>query len=184
MAGTDTSRTHADTNGGLMFEVYHCQRCAGTTIVLDSSETAPQCHGEPMVCVETIDHFVDRSELSLTLEQVAGIPQSGSDICYALLIEEAGSVEAVANSADLECSTVREHLNRLVGGSFLDRTVLPREGGGTVAVYHPADGARQRPRTLIQFCRWAAHAAGKPVSEARLDIPLKTVSDVLRARVE
>lgn len=105
-----------------------------------------------------------RAELGAVLADTVGVPQSGVDVCHALLVEDLLSVADIAACTDRDGATVRRHLQRLVAAGLLGRADLPREGGGTVAVYHVAD--RGRPETLAEFCVWAARAAGEPVPDA------------------
>jgi len=153
----DQSSSHPGRQAGVSFEVYVCPSCGGFSVVLDPDAVEAHCHGASMEAVGTPDRPVRPTELAATLADAHGVPRSGSEVCCALL-EELSSTATIAERLDRDPETVRDHLNRLVDGGLLDRATLPREGGGTVAVYALTDGGR--PSTLAEFCEWAARASG------------------------
>jgi predicted transcriptional regulator len=165
MAGEHQGPARAYQQGGLTFEVYRCRRCDRASVVLDPDVPVPQCHGEPMTHAGGPDRPVTHAALGDHLAEAFGVPRSGSDVCYALLVGTIDSIDAVADRIDRDCRTVARHLDRLAAADLLDRTSLPREDEGTVEVYRLADG-QERPTTLGEFCRWANRAAGEPASAA------------------
>lgn len=142
------------------FGIYRCRRCTRAVVVLDPRVTEPTCHDEPMRHVETPGRAVTREALGTALADGFGVPQSGSDVCYALLVNGLSSIDDIATRIDRDSRSVRRHLQRLVAADLLDRSELPREDGGAVAVYHPPGPDRGRPETLAEFCVWATRAAG------------------------
>lgn len=162
----------AGENADPVFACYRCQHCARNTVGLDPDEDQPRCHGEPMVKIGTPDRAVTRDTLGTFLADTAGIPRAGTDTCYALCGDGLPSVAATADSVGRPPETVRSHLCRLVTAGRLARTALDCEDEDPVYLYHAPDDGPGRPRTLAEFCRWAAVAVDdeRPVGDSRQDL--------------
>jgi len=164
MVGSDQTPVPGSGHTEPVFEVHACSQCDRTAVVLDPERPAPRCHEGAMREVGTPDRSVTRTELVSHLADAFGVPRSGSDVCYALVASGVRSAGELADRLDRDHGAVTAHLDRLVAAGLLDRTTLPREGGGTVAAYHPTED-QTPPATLTEFCRWASRAAGEPIPD-------------------
>ncbi len=171
-----TNQLQPSRSAGLTLSLHRCQVCSDTTVVLGAGPGGLDCHGEAMVRTDDTDCQVGRTALSIQLRDTFGIPQSGTDICYALLADDLQSVAAIADRTGHECRTVQTHLARLEANDLLDGATLPREDGGNVEVYHTEREAL--PTTLLAFCLWATWAAGESVASVDLAGPDRDPSTV------
>lgn len=167
-------RKRGDNHGGLTVGMFVCRQCHSTAMVIEPAETEPQCHDEPMDTIWIADRPVSRETLSSFLADAFDIPQSGSEVCWILLQDGIATRSDIAARIGRDPQIVSTHLERLVGANLLDRCPLPREDGGTVAVYRPNHGP---PETLTAFCLWATQAAGNGESAGPTAAP---DPDVLR----
>jgi len=159
-------------NAEPVFACYRCQHCARDTVGLDPDGDHPRCHDEPMLEIGPPDCAVTRDTLGTFLADTAGIPRAGTDTCYALYGDGLRSVAATADGVGRPPDTVRSHLDRLVTAGHLSRIALACEDEEAITLYHASDDGPGRPRTLAEFCRWAALAVDdeRPVGDSHQDL--------------
>lgn len=149
------------------YSIVECIDCDNVALVIGRDNPPMSCHGEAMVPISDSDLSVQRPDIRDVLLSAFGLPKAGLDICLCVIGDGPLSANDVAERLEYDRSTVTRYLNDLVDLGLLERTVLNREGGGVVNVYHSIDLAQMRRDTLIGFYVWAGEAVSL-IEEANL----------------
>lgn len=149
------------------YDIYECSDCENVVLVLGRDDPPMSCHGEPMELVTDSNISVQPPDIREVLLDAFGLPKAGLDICLCVIGEGPLSASEVAEKLDYDRSTVTRYLNTLLDLGLLERSVLNREDGGVVNVYHSIELERMRRDTLIGFYVWAGEA-GSLIEEASL----------------
>lgn len=149
------------------YDIYECSDCDNVVLVLGRDDPPMSCHGEPMELVKDSNISVQPPDIREVLLNAFGLPKAGLDICLCVIGEGPLSASEVAEKLGYDRSTVTRYLNTLVDLGLLERSVLNREDGGVVNVYHSIELEQMRRDTLIGFYVWAGEA-GSLIEEASL----------------
>lgn len=129
------------------YDIYECSDCENVVLVLGRDDPPMSCHGEPMEVVKDSNISVQPPDIREVLLSAFGLPKAGLDICLCVIGEGPLSASEVAEELDYDRSTVTRYLNTLVDLGLLEQSVLNREDGGIVNVYHSIELERMRRDT-------------------------------------
>jgi predicted transcriptional regulator len=146
--GVDDHEENAD--GGDLATVYECRAC-GTV-----EETAGTCCDRPMKEVPATP--IREPDLPLLLRDVFGISGTGLEICVCLMRDGESTVPDVAETLDLDRSTVARQVNHLVDIGVLGKRERLLSEGGYVHVYSPKDVEEVRRRLERGLAAWMRDA--------------------------
>lgn len=149
------------------YEIRECVDCDNIVLVIGRDDPPMSCHGHPMEPVTEHRMDVLQPDIREVLLSAFGLPKAGLDICLCVIGDGPLSANEVAERLGYDRSTVTRYLNKLVEIGLLNQTVLNREEGGVVNVYHSVDLGEMRRDTLIGFYVWAGESASL-IEEANL----------------
>ena len=150
MVSSDSHGVDDHGEDGDVATVYECNAC--DTV----EETAGICCDRPMQEVPATP--VRDPDLQLLLRDVFGISRTGLEICVCLMRDGESTVPAVAETLDLDRSTVARQVNHLVDVGVLGKRQRLLSEGGYVNVYSPKDVEEVRRRLERGLAAWVRDA--------------------------
>lgn len=136
--------------------VYECSGCDNVVLAIQPCDL-DCCDGE-MERVESIETGIREPELKRVLNQVFGMSDVEKEMCVYLMSEGDSTIPEIAESFDLDRSSVSRYVNHLVDIGVLQKSTRNLKEGGHINVYSHHEPRDVQRIFKLGLYRWAAMA--------------------------